>query len=1169
VDRGRWIETTIRLPTTTFLLRSLSGLLCAAVVAACSDGTGPRPAPAVTASAVNPSGGPLAGGTAVTVTGTNFPTTVDSVRVGTGRLGSLLRVSATQLTGTTPPSGTVGAADVTVYTTGAGSGACAGCFTYNPPVTASGVSPASGPLAGGTAVTVTGANFPATIDSVRVGTARLGTLVRVSATQLTGLTPPSGTAGAVDVTVYTTSGGSGGCTACFSYNVAIGSTVDGSVAAGDLGRAYTFTATAGSQYVVFLAVLEGELWLHLQDSVRQHTIGSMLAGPSGRPLEETPTLQFTSTVNGTWILAVSGNPAGAAVRFQFLIYRVNNAPESRPAAFAIGDTVSGETIDPVADVDVFTTQARAGQDLVVVAEAPGATGRGALQLTVLDSSGTSTLGSTYFGTGVPAWLTSGRIHAPASGTYQFKFQAPGSGGTPQFHGAYRFWTYAIDPAPEHLGAAAPFDTVIGGERIDRAGDVDEFTFTVAAGAEVNAFFQSAVMSHLEIAPASGPAVATVVAPADTGLFRSGTGRIALAQAGTYVARVKGDGHALADTGAYRLFLYLIDRRPEKVPAAITPGDSIAGEAIDLPGDVDEFTFTAPAGEEFNAFLQAGDGSAATQLQLEAVDADGTVLATVQSSGADSALLGQVSQRFTMRTTGTHRLRVSGAQPGGASTGPYRLFLSRVNRLPESRPDTLVFGDSVMGETMDPPGDVDEYRVHVADSSGANLVIARSGAVSAGNSLLAQVIDSSTGRVVAAASSDGNWAPAQSAAWMVAPGTYVLRVQTTAWDDRPRGRGPYRLWLYRFGLKPEVVRDTIAMGDTIQGEAIDVPGDVDSYHFYGVHGQHVNLMIQGLATGSGGFRATLVGPASTFPLALVSSPASAGALADHQTLRLDLSTTGWYTVLVSGAGSPPALTELGAYRFTVAPEGTAPETASGTLAVGDSVTSEGIDVRGDWDQYLVAATPATELNVLFGTSGPCCRYPSVLVYDPATGDSLAGEVGQNLRLAGPVRVPASGQVAIAVFEYPANGLRQCSDATCSGVYLYTGPYRLQVLALNRAPETAPAEYTVGDTVRTEAIAPAGDIDEFKATATPGATLSPWYRLRANPVPSGTLITLEVIDAATGTVLAGQGVSLYASGAAFVSPGSFVVPASGSLLIRVRGGGSYSDKVGTAPYEFYLR
>lgn len=166
---------------------------------------------------MSPTNGPLAGGTAVTLAGKNFPTTIDSVRFGAGRLGNLMRVSATQLTGTTPAGSAAGAVDVTVYTTAAGNGTCTGCFTHNPAVMVSAVIPPSGPLAGGTVVTITGTNFPATMDSVRVGTGRLGGLVRASATQLTGTTTADSTAGPVDVAVYTTSAGNGTCAGCFTY----------------------------------------------------------------------------------------------------------------------------------------------------------------------------------------------------------------------------------------------------------------------------------------------------------------------------------------------------------------------------------------------------------------------------------------------------------------------------------------------------------------------------------------------------------------------------------------------------------------------------------------------------------------------------------------------------------------------------------------------------------------------------------------------------------------------------------------------------------------------------------------------------------------------------------------------------------------------------------------
>jgi hypothetical protein len=54
-----------------------------------------------------------------------------------------------------------------------------------------------------------------------------------------------------------------------------------------------------------------------------------------------------------------------------------------------------------------------------------------------------------------------------------------------------------------------------------------------------------------------------------------------------------------------------------------------------------------------------------------------------------------------------------------------------------------------------------------------------------------------------------------------------------------------------------------------------------------------------------------------------------------------------------------------------------------------------------------------------------------------------------------------------------------------------------------------------------------------------------------------------------VLVGAGVSLIAASPDFFSPGRFIVPAGGAYLIRIHGGGTFGDEVGTAPYEFFVR
>ena len=172
-----------------------------------------NPLPTVTA--VSPDNGPLVGGTAVAITGANFAD-VTGASIGNAGLQNVIVVNSTKITGTVPASGSSGPQNVAVTSTSRGDGFCAACFTYNPLPTIGGVTPGIGLLSGGTSVTITGTGFPPIVDSVRFGSALLGSLVRVSGTQIVGVTPAGGT-GSADVSVYAVSAGSASCTQCFTY----------------------------------------------------------------------------------------------------------------------------------------------------------------------------------------------------------------------------------------------------------------------------------------------------------------------------------------------------------------------------------------------------------------------------------------------------------------------------------------------------------------------------------------------------------------------------------------------------------------------------------------------------------------------------------------------------------------------------------------------------------------------------------------------------------------------------------------------------------------------------------------------------------------------------------------------------------------------------------------
>jgi large repetitive protein len=152
-----------------------------------------------TVSMLSPAFGPAAGGTSVTITGTDF-TGATAVDFGTNPATSFTVVSGTSITAESP-AGT-SAVDVTVTTpSGVSPISPADVFTYAPTVSA--VDPTHGPAAGDTLVTITGTGFTGA-TAVDFGTAPATNLTVVSDTSLT-VDSPAGT-GTVDVTVTTPSG---------------------------------------------------------------------------------------------------------------------------------------------------------------------------------------------------------------------------------------------------------------------------------------------------------------------------------------------------------------------------------------------------------------------------------------------------------------------------------------------------------------------------------------------------------------------------------------------------------------------------------------------------------------------------------------------------------------------------------------------------------------------------------------------------------------------------------------------------------------------------------------------------------------------------------------------------------------------------------------------------
>jgi hypothetical protein len=174
-------------------------------------------ASAPTVSSVSPNNGPVAGGTPVTITGTNFATGA-TVSFGGTAASNVVVVSGTQITATAPTHA-AGAVSVVVTNSDAQSGTLTNGFTYRAAPTISNVTPNNGPLAGGTAVTITGANFVSGATLSFGGTSATNVVV-VSSTQITATTPAHA-AGAVNVVVTNSDTQNGTLTNGFTFTTTV------------------------------------------------------------------------------------------------------------------------------------------------------------------------------------------------------------------------------------------------------------------------------------------------------------------------------------------------------------------------------------------------------------------------------------------------------------------------------------------------------------------------------------------------------------------------------------------------------------------------------------------------------------------------------------------------------------------------------------------------------------------------------------------------------------------------------------------------------------------------------------------------------------------------------------------------------------------------------------
>ncbi len=174
----------------------------------------PNYVPPVTLTSVSPSVGPAAGGQTVQLTGSGFSAGA-TVSFG-GAFASNVSVSSGGAATVVTPPHAAGLVSVTFTNATGQSSTLGGAFTYVAGPGLNSVFPSSGPVSGGTAVTLTGAGFVAGAR-VRFGGVEATGVVVTAPNAATAVTPARGAAGTVSVQVINPDGQSATLANGFAY----------------------------------------------------------------------------------------------------------------------------------------------------------------------------------------------------------------------------------------------------------------------------------------------------------------------------------------------------------------------------------------------------------------------------------------------------------------------------------------------------------------------------------------------------------------------------------------------------------------------------------------------------------------------------------------------------------------------------------------------------------------------------------------------------------------------------------------------------------------------------------------------------------------------------------------------------------------------------------------
>ena len=773
-----------------------------------------------------------------------------------------------------------------------------------------------------------------------------------------------------------------------SRRVAIGDTVSASAstAAPDVR---SFQTHSGDHVAIEVAVSTGQAVVTVIDSATSTVIatGDFLAGAT---FDHNALPSFDA---GTRVYLVIVSPySGSSVSVRYVIAPVNTNPETAPAVLSYGQTVP-ETLGGGSDIDDFKFDGAKDDEVLIFVQGKGPPGSDGLITVRLIDDTTGTVLAQFFAHAIDPDSQSsgsGRVRLPRAGRFRIDIFATimaGVTGTWQYGGPYRVELLKLNRAPEHVPATVAFGDTIVGESIDYAYDVDEYRINATAGDEFNVFLQAVA------GPATNGFKAQMTGIADSAtrqvvtkgtdtltLLQNSTGRFRALSSGPLIVRVTGweDGNGIY-RGPYRLLVEKVNRAPEHVPAGARQlGDTIVGERIDFPGDVDEipFTLTVPTlvHVEDQRFAAGLTGNKLTMRVVRAsddslVEAGDIDYATGQSLPVGGGTL------TTRLDAGDYILRASSDDAQFGYYGAWSAVLQRVDSMPEQHASTLAPGDTVV-DAIDPVGDIDSYQMPARRGRHYQITFQSTYNGGTGSAISLRTDPSlpwDNVQVNGAPSAGLADAPRSQRIDATKNVPYAVHVAEYSQGRNPAERGPYRFVIGPFDGRPEHHSATVAVGDSVTDEWIDAPGDLDQFLLSGAPGQEISVDLRS---------------SQIMSAQVVDTSADSVIAVTHNdcTPRFRLPPSG--QVLVD------AMEDYGAssafhYFLRFVSVHRAPEQASATYTVGDTVTTESLEDCADVDEFQFAGTAGQRVRAFFDLpNGDRFVLDAVLVEISAVGSDVA-------------------------------------------------------------------------------------------------------------------------------------------------------------------------------------